>query len=180
MQGVVPEHDHDMYLGPELHEVYTAPFWYSFIVQAEARLTALGVRSRGVASGDLALPGCRYASLRNEAYVVVSEQLTSNETTHTKPIIEVKTDDIIYNSDQDTEMKGNEDNSSSYGTGETIDPETVLIPSTPCFHSEAPKRLGYPPNHTGWNAACHPNPFLDVIFFLRERQRSRAIVGADC
>jgi hypothetical protein len=71
MQGVVPEHDHDLYLGQELLTVYNTPFWYNFIREAEKRLEAIGAVSRGVADGDLALPGCRFASLRNEAYVPV-------------------------------------------------------------------------------------------------------------
>lgn len=71
MQGVIPEHDHDLYLGEELLTVYNTPFWYNFIREAERRLEAIGAISRGVADGDLALPGCRYASLRNEAYVPV-------------------------------------------------------------------------------------------------------------
>lgn len=50
-------------------EVYGPPFWYSFILEAERRLASGGVRSEGVADGDLGLPGCTYASLRNEAFV---------------------------------------------------------------------------------------------------------------
>jgi hypothetical protein len=45
------------------------PFWADFIVQAEQRLEQAGVRSRGCADGDLALPGCSFTSLRNEAFV---------------------------------------------------------------------------------------------------------------
>jgi hypothetical protein len=37
------------------------------------------VRSRGTAHGDLALPGCDYASLRNEAFVPVAKVLEALE-----------------------------------------------------------------------------------------------------
>lgn len=87
MQGVVPEHDHDLYLGHELTSVYNTPFWYKFILEAEKRMEAIGAISRGVADGDLALPGCRYTSLRNEAYVSVpvsccASSIDSNAITH--------------------------------------------------------------------------------------------------
>ena len=111
MQGVVPGMDHELYMDSGLDEVYQAPFWFTFIREAERRLQRAGIRSRGVADGDLALPGCIYASLRNEAFVPV-------------PI-------------------------------ESEDPV-----------SRQTKQLVYPPNSHGWNAAKHPNPFLDVIFFL--------------
>eukprot|EP00299_Pterocystis_sp_00344_P014937 c7439_g1_i1.p1 GENE.c7439_g1_i1~~c7439_g1_i1.p1 ORF type:complete len:645 (-),score=154.87 c7439_g1_i1:4-1893(-) len=71
MQGVIPEKDHELMLGREWDEIYQAPFWFTFIREAERRLSIAGVRSRGVADGDLGLPGCRYASLRNEAFVRV-------------------------------------------------------------------------------------------------------------
>lgn len=109
MQGVIPELDHELFLGSEV-ETYLAPFWFTFIREAERRLQLAGIRSRGVADGDLALPSCIYASLRNEAFVPIPKVLENGTTT---------------------------------------------------------KELVYPPNHTGWNAARHPNPFLDVIFFLR-------------
>lgn len=71
MQGVVPDQDHEFYLGPEFDILYLRPsFWFTFIREAEKRLANAAIRSRGVADGDLALPGCRYASLRNEAYVL--------------------------------------------------------------------------------------------------------------
>ena len=71
MQGVIPEHDHDLYLGHELGHVYNTPFWFNFVKEAEIRMEAIGAESRGVVDGDLALPGCNYISLRNEAYVSV-------------------------------------------------------------------------------------------------------------
>ena len=58
MQGVT-EFDHEFFLGREC-EVYTAPFWVTFILELEARLSNAGVRTRGVAIGDLPLPGCTY------------------------------------------------------------------------------------------------------------------------
>lgn len=91
-----------MYLGMQ-QEIYEAPFWFTFIREAERRLAERGVRSRGCAEGDFPLPNCEYASLRNEAFVSVE-----------------KGKDPIY-----------------------------------------------PPNDKGWNAANHPCPFLDVMFFLK-------------
>jgi len=62
--------EHLHYLGPEFEYFNMLPrFWFDFIVDAEARLKAAGLQSNGVADGDLALPGCQFASLRNEAYV---------------------------------------------------------------------------------------------------------------
>jgi len=72
MMGLVPEEDHTFYIGREVEGIFTAPFWFTWIQEAEARLAAAGVRSRGTADGDLALPGCVYASLRNEAFVKVN------------------------------------------------------------------------------------------------------------
>eukprot|EP00039_Didymoeca_costata_P016444 m.296784 g.296784 ORF g.296784 m.296784 type:complete len:346 (+) comp16393_c8_seq4:154-1191(+) len=68
MQNVFPDIDHMLYLGPEI-AIYESPYWISFILEAERRLTKAGIRSRGVADGDLGLPGCTFASLRNEAFV---------------------------------------------------------------------------------------------------------------
>jgi hypothetical protein len=90
-------------------KLYNSPFWFSFLRTAEERLARAGVRSRGVADGDLPLPTCAYASLRNESFV------------------------------QDPAKSS----------------------------SEAGGMLVYPPNHCGWNAAGHVNPFLEVIFFLK-------------
>lgn len=93
---------HVIYLGKEM-EIYSTAFWFTFVVEAEARLLRFGIRSRGCADGDFALPHCRFASIRNEAFVRVNGQLC------------------------------------------------------------------YPPNDAGWNAARHPNPFLELIFFLQRR-----------
>merc|ERR1711912_53450 len=87
---------------------YSCPFWFNFVRTAEKRLAQAGVRSRGLANGDLALPCCVYASLRNEAFVV--------------------------------------------------------DPASPENSSDKV----YPPNVCGWNAAGDANPFLDVIFFLKQ------------
>eukprot|EP00931_Biecheleriopsis_adriatica_P057247 TRINITY_DN33958_c0_g1_i1.p1 TRINITY_DN33958_c0_g1~~TRINITY_DN33958_c0_g1_i1.p1 ORF type:complete len:307 (-),score=60.98 TRINITY_DN33958_c0_g1_i1:206-1126(-) len=108
MQGVANgEHDHEFYMDQALSDIYSCPFWFNFVRTAEKRLAEAGVRSRGLAEGDLKLPGCVYASLRNEAFVE--------------------------------------------------DPE----------HHEAGMKV-YPPNACGWNAAGDMNPFLDVIFFLKQ------------
>lgn len=60
------------YLGPEYNR--TSEYWWDWIVEAERRLKAHGIQrgsgaQRGFAVGDLPLPGCTYASLRNEAFV---------------------------------------------------------------------------------------------------------------
>eukprot|EP01117_Protostelium_nocturnum_P015984 TRINITY_DN6242_c0_g1_i1.p1 TRINITY_DN6242_c0_g1~~TRINITY_DN6242_c0_g1_i1.p1 ORF type:complete len:315 (+),score=72.10 TRINITY_DN6242_c0_g1_i1:100-945(+) len=62
------------YLGREFDGIpYDSKFWFDFITKAENRLKEEGVRSNGLANGDLSLPGCRYASLRNEAFVIVKK-----------------------------------------------------------------------------------------------------------
>lgn len=104
------DHDHDFYMDQSLSEIYSCPFWFNFIRTAEKRLALAKVRWRGVADGDLGLPGCVYTSLRNEAFV--------------------------------------DDSRPQHGT-------TVV-------------NKVYPPNKSGWNAAGHPNPFVDVIFFLKQ------------
>jgi hypothetical protein len=48
----------------------SSEYWWGFVHEAERLLAEAGVESRGCADGDLALGG-RYASLRNEAYVLV-------------------------------------------------------------------------------------------------------------
>jgi hypothetical protein len=70
MQDIIPEEDHNFYLGREWDVIYGAPFWFTFIREAERRLSSIGVVCRGTAVGDLALPNCVYASLRNEAFVM--------------------------------------------------------------------------------------------------------------
>jgi hypothetical protein len=136
MQGIFPEEDHNFYLGPELNDVYNAPFWFNFIQEAERRLSFIGAISRGTADGDLSLPGCRYCSLRNEAYVRRPIEV---------PSFESKSD-------------------SGDGESKTVKIEpTSLPPPPPVILSQ----LVYPPNDAGYNAAEHPNPILDVIFFLK-------------
>ena len=96
--------DCEVFLGSEI-EVYGVAFWTTFVREAEERLVRAGVRSRGCADGDLHLPGCHFASLRNEAFV---------------------------------------------------------------FGGCAKRQLEYPPNACGWNAAKHPNPWLELIFVLHQ------------
>ncbi len=106
MQGMIPEvPDNEFYLGQEL-EIYGTAFWFTFIKEAERRLSAAGIRGRGCADGDFALPGCTFASLRNEAFVKIKGEWT------------------------------------------------------------------YPPNEMGWNAAKHPSPYLELIFFLRQVEKA--------
>merc|ERR1711988_1688872 len=61
--------EHVHYLGPEFEYYNQGRFWFDFIRSAEERLQAAGLRSNGVACGDRPLPGCEFASLRNEAFV---------------------------------------------------------------------------------------------------------------
>ncbi len=62
--------EHVFDLGPEYEAAYTTPFWFRFVRLVERRLQQAGIRPNGLADGDLALPTCRYCSLRNEAYVL--------------------------------------------------------------------------------------------------------------
>jgi len=74
MHGLSPAgEEHRHHLGPEFEALFTGSFWYSFILEAECRLARAGLVPAGVADGDLVLPGCRFASLRNEAYVAVPD-----------------------------------------------------------------------------------------------------------
>ena len=151
MQGVVPEHDHDLYLGTEYDQIYNTPFWYQLIRQIEKRCLFLGIRSRGVADGDLTLPGCHFVSLRNEAYIPILSSIpiqVINTTSQSNLISNI-------NSDTNEELKL-----------ETKSETIIEIPTTVQRHI-----LVYPPNSSGWNAANHPNPMLDVIFFLREFEK---------
>jgi len=74
----------DFYLGNEFQAAYPPSFWFDFITTAEQRFQAINIRTNGgVAVGDLPLPSCRYASLRNEAFVIedptVGLQYPSNQ-----------------------------------------------------------------------------------------------------
>lgn len=65
MMGYCPGNEHNFWLGPEFER---APdFWSHFVEEAEQRLSAANIRSRGLAHGDLKLG--HYASLRNEAFI---------------------------------------------------------------------------------------------------------------
>jgi hypothetical protein len=69
--NTVSDFECDYYLGAEIEAPYDAKYWFDFISEAEKRLCDAGVRSNGgVADGDLPLPHCRFASLRNEAFVI--------------------------------------------------------------------------------------------------------------
>jgi hypothetical protein len=59
----------DFYLGVEYERAWLT-FWLPFVAEVEKRLAAARISGRGfVADGDLPIVGCRYASLRNEAFV---------------------------------------------------------------------------------------------------------------
>ena len=65
-----------------------ASWWQEFVARAERMLAAHSVRTRGCAVGDLPMSGCRYASLRNEAFVddaYPSNQLGFNAAKHPLP-----------------------------------------------------------------------------------------------
>lgn len=98
------------------------------------------------ADGDLGLPGCSFASLRNEAYVKV-------------PDVVLQLQERNYATSVQTYATVNEINTSAAPITPT---PTGAYGST----DGATMVLKYPPNQYGWNAARHPNPLLDVIFFL--------------
>jgi len=66
MMGSCPGQEHEFWLGPEFER--ESFFWADFVQDAEKKLAAAGVRSRGVADGDFPLG--KYASIRNEAFVL--------------------------------------------------------------------------------------------------------------
>jgi hypothetical protein len=74
--GSTQDSECDFYLGKEYEGVYTPEFWYRFIFEGEKRFFQDRIRSNGgCASGDLPLPHCQYASLRNEAFVIEDLQV---------------------------------------------------------------------------------------------------------
>lgn len=78
MMGLCPEgSEHRFWLGPEFER--DSDFWLSWVRDAEAVLSEAGIRSNGgIADGDLPLGG-RYASLRNEAFVLGREPASTAE-----------------------------------------------------------------------------------------------------
>lgn len=85
-QSQVVEYESDFYLGHEIEAPYSPQFWYTFIAEAESRLKYAKIRSNGgTAAGDLPLPNCLYASLRNEAFVVEEDQQVSPPVAVTDP-----------------------------------------------------------------------------------------------
>jgi hypothetical protein len=79
MEGLSPpglEHLH--HLGYEHEALFAGSFWMLFIQEAEARLAQAGLVPAGLADGDLALPVCRFASIRNEAYIPVPQNTGGN------------------------------------------------------------------------------------------------------
>jgi hypothetical protein len=169
MEGVVPDMDHLIHLGSEWEGVYNTPFWFTFITEAERRLSAAGISSRGTADGDLRLPACCYASLRNEAYVSV-------------PVAIHESGSSVDSATATSESVGL--------AAPTTDAHTAFSPLTasqevaaavtpPPASESAPRtrmELVYPPNSMGWNAAAHRNPYLDLIFFLRAIEKDREAV----
>lgn len=133
MQDVIPEQNHNLYLGSEFNDIYNSSFWVNFILEIENKLKLLNIKSRGVANGDLLLPGCIYVSLRNEAYIPSKDSIE---------IININSTNHIN----------------------SIDSNNLINPVNNKVHTYFP--LIYPPNEMGWNAAKHPNPFLEIIFFL--------------
>lgn len=84
------------YLGEELNVIYNSMFWFTYILEAEKRLSGAKIRSRGVADGDLPLPGCQYASLRNETFIKLDDDYVYppnssgwNGSNHKNPMLEV-------------------------------------------------------------------------------------------
>lgn len=157
MQGVIPEHDHDLYLGTEFDQIYTTPFWFNFVREIEKRCAMIGIRSRGVADGDLLLPGCGYVSLRNEAYVPVTIPVVHQVSETLESVKESEEKDL---EEQENGVKL--ESLSSQNPNQEASQHPAVVMRT---------QLVYPPNHLGWNAANHPNPLLDLLFFLRQFQK---------
>eukprot|EP00040_Diaphanoeca_grandis_P041219 m.262632 g.262632 ORF g.262632 m.262632 type:complete len:374 (+) comp46464_c0_seq1:211-1332(+) len=67
-----PNQEHLFHLSQEFEGFYDAEFWASFIQEAERLLLDTNLSPGGVADGDLALPGCRFASIRNEAFIKIA------------------------------------------------------------------------------------------------------------
>jgi hypothetical protein len=167
MQGVVPDMDHLIHLGNEWEGVYNTPFWFTFITEAERRLSAAGISSRGTADGDLRLPTCCYASLRNEAYVSVPVAVhePGSSATGTTESVGV----AAPTTDAHTAF-------SPLTASQEVVESAVMPPPAPETAPRTRMELVYPPNSMGWNAAAHRNPYLDLIFFLRAIEKDREAV----
>lgn len=63
--------DSDFRLGLELETIYNTLFWFVFLRKVEKYLTLASIQSNGTADGDFLLPGMKYVSLRNEAFVTL-------------------------------------------------------------------------------------------------------------
>lgn len=93
---------HEFYLGNEFDGVYDSVFYFDFIATCERLLRKKGVRSHGgVAAGDLPLPWCQYASIRNEAFVLQSprrhrDDLVDDEDNRVADKDENNTEHLVY------------------------------------------------------------------------------------
>lgn len=122
-------HEHEFELGVEFEAAYTTAFWFRFVRTVERRLRRAGICSNGCADGDLPLPACEYASLRNEAYIQWPPRPAAAPVAAAAAAVAVEA-----------------------SAGNDVDADIALH-----------RRLVYPPNAAGWNAARHAHIFLPVI-----------------
>lgn len=180
---------HIFRLGTEFEAGYDAAHWFRFIRDVERRLARAGVRSNGgVADGDLALPGCRYASLRNEAYVNVPRRLlaeeypsssaganaaaasaatsaaSSSSSTPTSTAASSSSSSSSLSSSSSTAAEST--SSEAHAASRTGEEKSQEEKAT--AHAEMDKlELVYPPNSSGWNASKQFNPLDRTIVCLQ-------------
>ena len=139
-----PGTNHIYHLSPEFEAGYDSAFWFDFIRRAERALATAGVRSRGTADGDLALPTCRYASLRNEAFCMAPS--------YSHPVSDCNSASYL-NRPTDTHVE--------------LEDLSVPVPVSVSVPDQHRQEMQYPPNNKGWNAAGHFNPLSRVISCLQ-------------
>lgn len=88
--------DPDFRLGQEIETIYGTLFWFQFLTKVDKCLKQSMVRTNGKAKGDLELPGLRYITLRNEAFVTINcvptyppNESGFNPTNQTNPFLEL-------------------------------------------------------------------------------------------
>lgn len=83
--------DYRTYLGVEYER--SSEYWLEFISSCEQCLAQNNISSNGLAEGDLALPDCKYASIRNEAFVddrYPANELGFNAAGHFNPLSQLQ------------------------------------------------------------------------------------------
>ena len=174
MDSLSPDDESHLYqLSQDFEAGYDVSFWFNFIRTVERHLKQAGIRSRGTADGDLALPSCLYASLRNEAFVRAPVERIVEEYPLT-----VRSCGLEINAQNSYQTDtGNDLQTDCIHCDITVDGDDTAVrsksipfsgskPYTPTSTTQQ-WEVQYPPNNMGWNAAGHFNPMIPLISCLR-------------